>query len=60
MMAEIAKLMARAAARASATSTRRPTTARSSVLMAGKSDPVITKKPEGAWTHAVWDKASGG
>jgi len=29
------------------------------ILMSGKSDPVITKKPEGAWTHAVWDKASG-
>jgi NitT/TauT family transport system substrate-binding protein len=28
-------------------------------LMSGMSDPVITKKPEGAWTHAVWDKASG-
>ena len=27
------------------------------VLMTGKSDPVITKKPVGAWTHAVWDKA---
>ncbi len=27
------------------------------VLTSGKSDPVITKKPEGAWTHAVWDKA---
>jgi NitT/TauT family transport system substrate-binding protein len=26
-------------------------------LMSGMSDPVITKKPEGAWTHAVWDKA---
>jgi NitT/TauT family transport system substrate-binding protein len=25
------------------------------VLMSGKSDPVITKKPEGAWTHAVYD-----
>jgi NitT/TauT family transport system substrate-binding protein len=24
-------------------------------LMAGGSDPVITKKPEGAWTHAVYD-----
>jgi NitT/TauT family transport system substrate-binding protein len=22
-----------------------------------KSDPVISKKPEGAWTHAVWEKA---
>jgi NitT/TauT family transport system substrate-binding protein len=28
-------------------------------LMSGMSDPVITKKPEGAWTHAVWDKAFG-
>lgn len=28
-------------------------------LMAGGSDPVITKKPEGAWTHAVFDKAFG-
>ena len=27
------------------------------VLMAGKSEPVITKKPVGAWTHTVWDKA---
>jgi NitT/TauT family transport system substrate-binding protein len=26
-----------------------------SVLMSGKSDPVITKKPEGAWTHAVYE-----
>ena len=25
------------------------------VLMSGKSDPVITKKPEGAWTHAVYE-----
>ncbi len=30
------------------------------VLMSGKSDPVITKKPEGAFTHTVWDKAMGG
>ncbi|MFZ5791803.1 MAG: ABC transporter substrate-binding protein [Pseudomonadota bacterium] len=28
-----------------------------SVLLSGQSDPVITKKPEGAWTHAVWEKA---
>jgi NitT/TauT family transport system substrate-binding protein len=27
------------------------------VLMGGKSEPVITKKPVGAWTHAVWEKA---
>ena len=26
-------------------------------LMGGGSDPVITKKPEGAWTHAVIEKA---
>ena len=26
-------------------------------LLAGGSDPVISKAPEGAWTHAVWDKA---
>lgn len=26
-------------------------------LMSGGSDPVISKKPEGAWTHKVWDKA---
>ncbi len=29
------------------------------LLMSGASDPVITKKPAGAWTHAVWNKASG-
>jgi NitT/TauT family transport system substrate-binding protein len=28
-------------------------------LMAGGSAPVITKKPEGAWTRAVWVKAFG-
>ncbi|HHI70746.1 MAG TPA: ABC transporter substrate-binding protein, partial [Rhodobacteraceae bacterium] len=26
-------------------------------LMGGGSDPVISKKPEGAWTHAVTDIA---
>jgi len=26
-------------------------------LMSGGSDPVITMKPEGAWTHAITDKA---
>ena len=25
------------------------------VLLGGGSDPVITKEPTGAWTHAVWD-----
>ena len=28
-----------------------------STLLAGGSDPVITTKPEGAWTHAITDKA---
>jgi len=27
------------------------------VLLTGGSAPIITKKPEGAWTHSVWDKA---
>jgi NitT/TauT family transport system substrate-binding protein len=27
------------------------------ILLKGSSDPVITKKPEGAYSHAVWDKA---
>jgi len=27
------------------------------ILMSGGSDPVITKKPEGAWTHMITDKA---
>ncbi|MEO8559317.1 MAG: ABC transporter substrate-binding protein [Rhodospirillales bacterium] len=26
-------------------------------LLSSKSDPVITKKPEGAWTHKIWDAA---
>lgn len=25
-----------------------------SILVSGKSDPVITKKPESAWTHTVY------
>lgn len=28
-----------------------------SVLLAGSSEPVITKRPSGAWTHAVWQRA---
>ena len=28
-------------------------------LLANASTPVITKKPEGAWTHDVWKKATG-
>jgi NitT/TauT family transport system substrate-binding protein len=30
------------------------------VLLAGSSEPVITKPPVGAWTHVVWQKAFGG
>lgn len=30
-----------------------------SILMSGKSEPVITRKPVGAWTHEVWNKAFG-
>ena len=26
-------------------------------LLAGGSDPVISKEPEGAWTHEITDKA---
>ena len=26
-------------------------------LLAGGSDPVISKAPEGAWSHAITDKA---
>jgi NitT/TauT family transport system substrate-binding protein len=25
------------------------------ILLSVKSDPVITKKPEGAWTHTIWE-----
>ena len=25
------------------------------VLLSGGSDPVITKAPEGAWSHQIWD-----
>ncbi|HUB12862.1 MAG TPA: ABC transporter substrate-binding protein [Acetobacteraceae bacterium] len=28
-------------------------------LMAGGSAPVISKRPEGAWTHAIWETAFG-
>jgi NitT/TauT family transport system substrate-binding protein len=27
------------------------------ILMGGGSDPIITKKPEGGWTHSVYDAA---
>lgn len=28
------------------------------ILLSGKSDPVIAKQPEGAWTHRITDKAN--
>ena len=30
------------------------------VLLAGSSEPVITKLPSGAWSHHVWNRAFGG
>ena len=29
------------------------------VLLSGESDPVITSKPDGAWTHEIWEAAQG-
>ena len=29
------------------------------ILLSSESTPVITKKPTGAWTHDVWNKAMG-
>ena len=53
MMGEIAKLTAGSnGALAEADFNRTVAT-----LMAGGSDPVITKKPEGAWSHAITDLA---
>ena len=53
MMGEIAKLTA------GSNGTLDPTDYERTVatLMAGGSDPVITAKPSGAWTHAITDKA---
>ena len=30
------------------------------VLLSARIDPVIKQKPQGAWTHEIWDKAAGG
>ncbi|MDA0224184.1 MAG: ABC transporter substrate-binding protein [Rhodobacterales bacterium] len=53
MMGEIAKLTA------GSNGTLDPADYQRTVdsLMSGGSDPVITKLPEGAWTHAITDKA---
>jgi NitT/TauT family transport system substrate-binding protein len=53
MMGEIAKLTAGSNGTLDEADYQRTVDA----LMSGGSDPVITKAPEGAWTHAVTDKA---
>ncbi len=51
MMGEIAKLLAANNGKLDPKDYDRTV----SELLSGGSDPVITKKPEGAWTHAVYD-----
>ncbi len=53
MMGEIAKLSAGATGVLDVAAAERTV----ATLMAGGSDPVITKVPEGAWTRAITDKA---
>ncbi|MBL8563998.1 MAG: ABC transporter substrate-binding protein [Gemmobacter sp.] len=53
MMGEIAKLTAGSNGALDAADYDRTVAA----LMSGGSDPVITKAPEGAWTHQITDKA---
>jgi NitT/TauT family transport system substrate-binding protein len=53
MMGEIAKLTAGSDGRLDPADAERTV----NVLLAGGSDPVISKAPEGAWTSAVTDKA---
>ncbi|MBV8753694.1 MAG: ABC transporter substrate-binding protein [Hyphomicrobiales bacterium] len=51
MMGEIAKLLATGDGKLDPKDYDRTV----ATLLTGGSDPVITKKPEGAWTHAVYD-----
>ena len=53
MMGEIAKLTAGSNGALDPSDYERTV----ATLMKGGSDPVITKKPEGAWTHMITDKA---
>jgi len=53
MMGEIAKLTAGSTGALDPADYERTV----DILLGGGSDPVITKKPEGAWTHEVTDKA---
>ncbi|OSQ47784.1 ABC transporter substrate-binding protein [Thalassospira alkalitolerans] len=54
MMKEIGKLLGDASGKLDEAAYQRTVDS----LLSGGSDPVITKKPEGAWTHVVTDKAS--
>ena len=53
MMGEVAKLTAGSNGALDEADYKRTV----ATLMAGGSDPVITKEPEGAWTHQISDKA---
>ncbi len=53
MMGEVAKLTAGSNGTLDEADYKRTVAA----LMSGGSDPVITKEPEGAWTHQITDKA---
>ncbi len=53
MMGEVAKLTAGSTGELDPADYERTV----QILLAGGSDPVITKEPEGAWTHAITDKA---
>jgi NitT/TauT family transport system substrate-binding protein len=51
MMGEIAKLLDSGSGKLDPQDYERTVT----ILLTGGSDPVITKKPVGAWTHAIYD-----
>ncbi len=53
MMGEIAKLTAGSSGELDPADYERTV----NILLSGGSDPVITKRPEGAWTHMITDKA---
>jgi NitT/TauT family transport system substrate-binding protein len=51
MMGEIAKLLDAGSGKLDSKDYDRTV----ATLLSGGSDPVISKKPEGAWSHAVYD-----
>jgi NitT/TauT family transport system substrate-binding protein len=53
MMGEIAKLTAGSTGKLDPADFERTV----NTLLGGGSDPVISKRPTGAWTHAITDKA---